>query len=162
MTLLINGDDGSVGVFIEKRNTDREGIVDVIYQPPSTSFLEVLKSLFKRPTKRIRNVPESSILGPIIVGPSDDQKQILFMLQGENASSKFLNQTKLLFNRTITDLRQQLQDELIRSQAAEEEKRSVLRGAKQTQKMLEDLKRDKRRPPLRREGWGEQPEEEQY
>ena len=155
--LLIDGNSGAVGVFIEKRPTNRDGWVDVYFQSPATSFKQFVGSLFKKPVSRIRNVPEAGILGPIVVGSADEQKQILFLMQGENGNSEFLDQTKIFHNKTIQILRQQLQDEIIRSQAADEEKRSALRGVQQTQKMFDDIKGTKSRKliPGRRSEYSE-------
>lgn len=139
MTLLINGDNAAVGVFIRKIQTGRDGWVDVEYQPPTEGFLDFVKSLFKRPRKRIRNVPEASILGPKIAGPPEDQREVIFMTHGENGSSKFLDDIGIMQNKTINVLRRQLQDEVIRAQAAEEEKAKALKGAKHTQKLIHDI-----------------------
>jgi hypothetical protein len=156
MALVINGDNGEIGIYVEKVPTGVDGWFDIILQTPSTSFFQVLKSLVKRPTIRIRNVPESSILGPIIVGAEDEQKQVMILTQGENGQSKLFDKMKILHSKEISILRQQLADELVRIQAADEEKRIALSGAKQTHKMVDDLKTK----PARRYPFGTRPTEE--
>ena len=158
---IINGDDGEIGLFMKKLPTGKDGWVDVEYQPPVESFVQVIKGLFRRSTNIIRNVPESSILGPVQIGKPGDQKLVMFMTQGENGSSKLLDELGILQNRTVTALRGQLQDEIIRAQSAEEEKTKVLKGAKVTQKYLADLKpTERKRFPFR--GRPDEQDEEYY
>jgi len=139
MAIVINGDTGEVGKFIEFVPTGKDGWVDVVFQPAQESFFQVLKCLVRKPKVTTRNVPESSITDPVIVGPPGYQREVIFMLQGENASSKLMDAVGVFHNKSINILRQQLQDEIIRAQAADEEKNKVLKGAKQTQKLLADL-----------------------
>ena len=163
MVLLFNGDDGSVGVWIKTVPTGTEGWSDVVYQRPSEGFFDVIKCLFTRPQTRIRRVPDSSIKGPIIVGPPDEQRQIIFLTQGENGGSKLMDEIGLLQNKSIQILRQQLQDEIIRAQSAEEERKRALQGAKSQQKLIHDITppKEKRGFPFRdRESWGGETQEE--
>jgi len=139
MALLINGDTAEVGIFIRKRVTGRDGWVDIVYQPPTVGFLDFVKSLFKRPQAVIRNVPEAGIIGPKLAGSPENQQEVIFLTHGENGGSKFLDELQILQNKTINILRRQLQDEVIRAQAAMEERNKVLKGAKQTQKLLYDI-----------------------
>jgi hypothetical protein len=164
MTLIINGDDGTVGELIEIRPTNREGWVDVVVQPPTRSFVSFFKSLFKRPKRVIRNVPDKGISKPIITGPPGDQNTVIVMTHGEAGSSKLFDEVTLFQNSKLTQLQGQLQDEIIRAQSAEEEKRQVLQGAKSTQKLVDDLKpKERRRFPMHdRSNWGETGEEGEY
>jgi hypothetical protein len=163
MVLLFNGDDGFVGVWIKTVPTGREGWVNVIAQPAAQGFFSVITSLFKRPQISIRNVPESSVKGPFVVGPPDEQRQIIFLTQGENGGSRLMDEIGLLQNKTVNILRQQLQDEIIRAQSAEEERKRALQGAKSQQKLIHDITppKEKRGFPFRdRESWGGETQEE--
>lgn len=147
MTEIFNGDTGEICIFIRKIPTGIAGKVDIEYQPPTRNFISTLWSMLHRPTEVWKNVPEDAMTEPIIVGPPDEQRHMIFMLQGENGNSRLLEQVGIFRDKTISKLRQQLMDEIVANKASQEEKQQMMRGAKSTSKMISDIRgAEKKRP----------------